>query len=260
LKIAFFGDIVGKPGRRAVAYALPRIKEEHGVDLAIANVENAAAGFGISEKVMKELEGTGLGFYTSGNHIWDRKEGIALLDRKKTLLRPANYPGDPPGRGYAVITVGALSVGVVNLQGRVFMPHIDCPFQAVSKILGELRSRCPVIIVDFHGEATSEKLAMGWFLDGKVSVLAGTHTHIPTKDCRILPKGTGYITDVGMTGSYDSILGVEKEAVVERFLTMRPVRFEVASRDVRADVLLAEIDETSGKTVRVEHVQYKMED
>ncbi|MBI4720918.1 MAG: TIGR00282 family metallophosphoesterase [Chitinivibrionia bacterium] len=260
MKIAFFGDIVGKPGRQAVEYALPLIKERHGLDLAIANVENAAAGFGISERVMKELDATGLGVYTSGNHIWDRKEGLPLLEKKNTILRPANYPGNPPGRGYCTVSVGGAGVGVVNLQGRVFMPHIDCPFQTVSKILGELRSRCRVIIVDFHCEATSEKMAMGWFLDGKVSLLVGTHTHIPTKDSRILPKGTGYVTDVGMTGSYDSILGVEKEAVIERFLTMRPVRFEVARRDIRADVLLAEIDEATGATIRIEHAQYQLEE
>jgi metallophosphoesterase (TIGR00282 family) len=260
LKIAFIGDVVGKPGRRMIGQVVPRLKEEQGVDVTIANVENAAAGYGISEKTIKDLDKYGVDFYTSGNHIWDRKEGIPVLENRHNIVRPANYPGNPPGRGAAVFTAGETKIGVINLQGRVFMPHIDCPFRKVSDILGELRSRCSIIVVDFHCEATSEKIAMGWFLDGKVSLVVGTHTHVPTKDCRVLPKGTGYITDVGMTGSYDSVIGVEKEAVLERFLTMRPTRFEVASKDIRSDILIAEIDEETGKAISVEHHQYLLEE
>lgn len=260
MKVAFFGDVIGKPGRRMIGQVAPRLRSENNIDLMIANVENAAAGYGISEKIMKELDACGIDFYTSGNHIWDRREGIPVLERQRNIVRPANYPGSPPGLGSAVFKAGKIDVGVINLQGRVFMPHIDCPFHAVSRILGEIRSRCTVIIVDFHAEATSEKVAMGWFLDGKVSLLVGTHTHVPTKDFRVLPKGTGYITDVGMTGSYDSVIGVEKEAVLERFLTMRPTRFEVARKDIRSDIILAEIDESTGRTVTIDHIQLKLEE
>lgn len=259
MNIAFFGDVVGKPGRRMIGQSAQRLRDEYNIDLMIANVENAAAGYGISEKTIKELDSHGIDFYTSGNHIWDRREGIPILEKRRNIVRPANYPGNPPGQGSAVCRVGETDVGIINLQGRVFMPHIDCPFHAASRILGELRSRCSVIVVDFHGEATSEKIAMGWFLDGKVSLLVGTHTHVPTKDYRVLPKGTGYITDVGMTGSYDSVIGVEKDAVLERFLTMRPVRFEVARKDIRSDILIAQIDEDSGTTVKLEHIQHKLE-
>jgi metallophosphoesterase (TIGR00282 family) len=260
LKIAFFGDVVGKPGRRMIGQVAPRLRDEYKLDLMIANVENAAAGYGISEKTIKELDGCGIDFYTSGNHIWDRREGIPVLEGRKNIVRPANYPGNPPGRGAAVITVGDTDVGIVNLQGRVFMPNIDCPFHAASNILGELRSRCRVIVVDFHCEATSEKIAMGWFLDGKVSLLVGTHTHVPTKDFRVLPKGTGYITDIGMTGSYDSVIGVEKAAVIERFLTSRPTRFEVARNDIRSDIVIAEIDERTGKALAIDHIQRTLEE
>lgn len=255
MKIAFFGDVVGKPGRRMIGQVAPSLRKDHGVDLLVANVENAAAGYGISEKIIKEMDNHGVDFYTSGNHIWDRREGIPVLEKRSNIVRPANYPGDAPGRGSTVIKVKDVPVGFIGLQGRVFMPNIDCPFHTVSRILGEMRSRCNVIIVDFHGEATSEKVAMGWFLDGKVSLLVGTHTHVPTRDARILPKGTGYVTDVGMTGSYDSVIGVEKDAVLERFLTARPVRFEVAKKDVRSDIIIAEIDEESGKTVAIDHIQ-----
>jgi metallophosphoesterase (TIGR00282 family) len=260
LKVAFFGDVVGRPGRRAVAKILPSLKEEHGIELAIANIENIAGGIGISEKTVKELDAAGFNLYTSGNHVWDKREAIDLLERRDDILRPANYPGYPPGKGYIVTGINKTRVAVLNLQGRVFMPHIDCPFQAAMRILREVEGKSDVIIVDFHGEATSEKIAMGWFLDGRISLLVGTHTHIPTKDARILPKGTGYVTDVGMTGSYDSVIGMEKQGILERFLTMRPVRFEVAKRDVRSDILIAEIDNVSGKAMTLEHLQIKVEE
>jgi len=260
LKIAFFGDIVGKPGRRAAAALVPRLREEYKIHLVFANVENAAGGFGVNEKTIKELKAAGIDFMTSGNHIWDKKEGLEILDSAGFIVRPANFPGFPPGRGYGFAETDFGPVGVLNLQGRVFMPPIDCPFSAAGKLIADLERKCKIIIVDFHGEATSEKIAMGWHLDGRVSLVVGTHTHVPTSDQRILPGGTGYVTDIGMTGSYDSVLGVEKKAVLQRFLTMRPVRFDTAAGDVRADIIIGEIDEKSAKTVKLEHIQLKIED
>lgn len=260
MKVAFLGDVMGRSGRRAAAYAVLRLKEEHEVDLVIANVENAAGGFGITEKALSELERAGVVFFTSGNHVWDKREGVALLDERPNIVRPANYPGNAPGRGFRVLRVKDTAVAVVNLQGRVFMPPIECPFRTADRCLEQIGDACPVRIVDIHAEATSEKVAMGWYLDGRVSLLLGTHTHIPTRDATVLPKGTGYVTDVGMTGSYDSVLGVSTRIIIQRFLDMRPVRFEIATGDLRCDAIVADIDEASGRTRTIEHLQYKMED
>ncbi len=260
MNIAFIGDVVGKSGRRIIAELLPDFKKERQIDFTIANVENAAGGFGITPKAIEELEAAGVDFFTSGNHIWDNKAGVDLLDDHDNILRPANYPGDAPGAGFRLCEVAGERVAVINVQGRVFMPTIDCPFQAADRIFKAVGDTCRVTIVDMHGEATSEKVAIGWFLDGRASLVCGTHTHIPTKDCRILPNGTGYVTDVGMAGSYDSILGVEKEAVLNRFLQMRPSRFQVAKGDLRCDLLVAGIDTGTGKTVKIEHLQLKKED
>jgi metallophosphoesterase (TIGR00282 family) len=252
--LAFLGDVVGKTGRHAVAWATPRIRALHGVDLVIANAENSAGGFGINPVGIAEMEAAGVEFFTTGNHVWDKREGVALLDAKPNIVRPANYPGGP-GRGAAVVPNTDGRVAVLNLQGRVFMPPLDCPFRKADELLAALPTSAKVIVVDFHGEATSEKIAMGYYLDGRVSLVLGTHTHVPTKDARIFAGGTGYVTDVGMTGSYDSILGVCKEDVIERFLTMRPTRFEVAKHDVRCDYVVAEVDEKTGRTRRFEHHQ-----
>ena len=205
--LAFLGDVVGKTGRHAVAWATPRIRALHAVDLVIANAENSAGGFGINPTGIAEMEAAGVAFFTTGNHVWDKREGIALLDSKPNIVRPANYP-DGPGRGAAVVPNTDGRVAVLNLQGRVFMPPLDCPFRKADELLAALPTSAKVIVVDFHGEATSEKIAMGYYLDGRVSLVLGTHTHVPTKDARIFAGGTGYVTDVGMTGSYDSILGV----------------------------------------------------
>lgn len=259
MKIAFLGDVVGRAGRRTTADVVPRIREQHRADLVIANLENAAGGFGVTEKALSELERAGVDFFTSGNHIWDKREGVALLDATSHMVRPANYPAGAPGKGFRVTSVGDTSVAVVNIQGRVFMPSIDCPFRAVDKCLDQIGSGCAIKLVDIHAEATSEKVAMGWYLDGRVSLVLGTHTHVPTRDARILPNGTGYVTDVGMTGPYDSVLGVSKTKIIQRFLDMRPTRFETASGDLRCDYVVAEIDESTGRTMSIDHLQMTVE-
>ena len=255
MKIAFLGDVVGRAGRRTAADAVPRIREQHGIDLMIANLENAAGGFGVTEKALSELERAGIDFFTSGNHIWDKREGVALLDAVSHIVRPANYPPGAPGKGFRVTRVGDTPVAVVNIQGRVFMPAIDCPFRTIDKCLEQIGDGCSIKIVDIHAEATSEKVAMGWHLDGRVSLVLGTHTHVPTGDGRILPNGTGYVTDVGMTGPYDSVLGVSKTKIIQRFFDMRPTRFETASGDLRCDYVVAEIDASTGRTTAMEHLQ-----
>lgn len=257
--IAFLGDVVGKSGRQAVAWCAPRIRERHRAELLIANAENSAGGFGINPMGIAEMEAAGIAFFTTGNHVWDKREGIALLDSKPNIVRPANYP-DAPGRGSALVPGTEGRVAVINIQGRVFMPPLDCPFRTVDRLLAELPTSTKIILVDFHGEATSEKIAMGYYLDGRASLVLGTHTHVPTKDARIFPQGTGYVTDVGMTGSNDSILGVVKDDVIERFLNMRPTRFEVAKGDVRCDYVIADVDDDTGKTRRFEHHQLTLED
>lgn len=260
MKIAFLGDVVGRSGRRAAASAVTRLKDLYGIDFTVANVENAAGGFGVTEQALTELERAGVDFFTSGNHVWDKREGVPLLDQKSNIVRPANYPGNAPGRGFRVVRVGDVPVAIVNVQGRVFMPPIECPFRTVDRCLEHIGDGCAVKLVDVHAEATSEKVAMGWYLDGRVSLVLGTHTHVPTKDERILPRGAGYVTDVGMTGSYDSVLGVTKNIVIQRFLDMRPVRFEIAGKDLRCDAIVADIDVESGRVRSIEHVQIKVED
>jgi hypothetical protein len=254
LIIAFIGDVVGQSGRRIVARVTPRLRDEHGAHLVIANAENSAGGFGFNPGSIAEMEAAGVDFFTSGNHVWDKREGIPLLDAKDNIVRPANYP-DAPGRGVRIVPGTHGRVAVINLQGRVFLPPLDCPFRAVDRLLAELAPETRVVVVDMHAEATSEKIAMGFYLDGRVSLVIGTHTHVPTRDARILPGGTGYVTDVGMTGSYDSVLGVRKEDVIERFLTMRPTRFEVAKQDLRCDYVIADVDDDTGRVRRFEHMQ-----
>jgi metallophosphoesterase (TIGR00282 family) len=213
----------------------------------------------VTEKAITELERAGVDFFTSGNHIWDKREGVGLLDERAHIIRPANYPFGAPGKGFRVIRVNDTSVGVANIQGRVFMPAIDCPFRAIDRCLEQMGDGCRIRIVDIHAEATSEKVAMGWYLDGRVSLVLGTHTHVPTRDGRILPKGTGYVTDVGMTGPYDSVLGVSKTKIIQRFLDMRPTRFETASGDLRCDYVVAEIDPSTGRTTAMDHLQMTVE-
>ncbi|HET9229029.1 MAG TPA: TIGR00282 family metallophosphoesterase [Thermoanaerobaculia bacterium] len=258
MKLLFVGDVFGKPGRRAVVNHLPRLIDHQRADFVIVNVENAAGGFGVTPDIMAEFEPLGIHCYTSGNHIWDKKEGVALLDKLPNLLRPANYPAENPGRGVFVgETAAGIPVAVLNLQGRVFMDPLDSPFEMANRLLAELDPAVKVIFVDFHAEATSEKVAMGFHLDGRVSAVIGTHTHVPTADERVLPQGTAFQTDAGMTGPYESIIGVRIDRIVKRFLTQTPTPFEVAKQDVRLAGAIVDIDETTGKARSIERIMVK---
>jgi hypothetical protein len=260
MKIFFIGDIVGKPGRRAVHELLPRIVAENRIDLIIANCENAAAGFGITGEIIEELYGCHIDVLTSGNHIWDKKEIMDVVEDFGMLIRPANYPEGTPGRGSLVTaTPGGIGVGVINLAGRVFMHPLDCPFRAVDREIEKMKDRVRVIIVDMHAEATSEKIAMGWYLDGRVTAVLGTHTHVQTADERILPGGTGYITDVGMTGPFDSVIGIRKEVIMQRFLLQIPSKFDVAKGDVRLQGVMVEID-VNGRAEGIERVSVSLKE
>lgn len=255
VNLLFIGDIIGKPGRQAVTRELHRLVDRYRVDLVIANGENAAGGFGITEETARDLFACGIQLLTSGNHIWDKKEALELASREEKLLRPANYPPGTPGRGSTVVTTpGGVKVGVLNLEGRVFMNNLDCPFRSADREVELLRKETPVVLVDFHAEATSEKSSLGWYLDGRVSALIGTHTHVQTADERILPGGTAYLTDAGMTGAFDSVIGVRKDEPIERFLTQIPVKFEVAKNNLRLNGVVVSVDETSGKAQSIERV------
>ncbi len=247
MRILFIGDIIGKKGRRTVKEVIYKVIEEHHVDLCLANGENAAGGFGITPGIAEELFDQPIDVLTSGNHIWDRKEIIDYIEKEKCLLRPANYPQEAPGRGSVIFTTTTgLKVGILNLEGRVFVSNIECPFKTATREITALKKQTSIIIVDFHAEATSEKVAMGWFLDGKVSAVVGTHTHVQTADERILPGGTAYITDVGMTGPRDSVIGIKKEQVLERFLTNVPQRFECAGGQGMFCAAIIDVDENTG--------------
>ncbi|MBI2368774.1 MAG: TIGR00282 family metallophosphoesterase [Deltaproteobacteria bacterium] len=255
MRVLFIGDIVGGPGRRAVAELLPRLVDQHRVDLVIANCENAAGGFGATPEICDQLFKVGVDVLTSGNHIWDKKEIYPYLNSQERLLRPINYPPGAPGRGELVLTApGGERVAVLNVIGLIFMDHTDDPFRAAQAAVERFRAETPVIIVDMHAEATSEKMAMGWFLDGKVSAVVGTHTHVPTADERILPGGTGYLTDIGMTGPFDSIIGMRQEEALEKFLTLLPRRFEVAAGNVRLNSVLLDLDGETGRCRAIQRV------
>jgi len=261
VKILFIGDIVGRPGRELVRRGLTTIVEEHGIDLVIANAENSAAGFGITREIGDQLLEWGVDVMTSGNHIWDKKEALAYIGTEARLLRPANFPAGAPGNGrYLARTRDDVSVGVVNVMGRAFMAPLDDPFAVVLREIDALRERTRIIFVDFHAEATSEKIAMGWHLDGKVTAVVGTHTHVQTADERILPKGTAYLTDAGMTGPHDSIVGVEVEAALGKFLTGLPARFETATGNPRLHAVIVEADEKTGLATDIERLSLGPED
>ncbi|MDN5318346.1 MAG: 2,3-cyclic-nucleotide 2-phosphodiesterase [Thermovirga sp.] len=251
MKILFVGDIVGRPGRVLLSESLKQLESRFGpFDFRIANAENAAGGFGLTEKVMNELFSMGFHCLTSGNHIWDKKDFLEVLDSERRLLRPANYPPGVHGQGYGFfLSDKGTRVLVVNLQGRVFMPPIDCPFRKAEEIIRD--SNAEVVVVDFHAEATSEKKAMGLFLDGKVSCVLGTHTHVQTADEQILPNGTAYITDVGMTGGHAGVIGMEKSGVMERFLKGTPSKFEVCKEGLILNAVVVEVDETTGKATNI---------
>ncbi|HHY47351.1 MAG TPA: TIGR00282 family metallophosphoesterase [Firmicutes bacterium] len=256
MKVIFVGDVVGRPGRRALAALLPQLITRHGADLVVVNGENAAGGLGLTEETAIELFKAGAHVLTTGNHVWKKKDFVKFLDTHERVLRPANYPPGAPGRGYAVVpTAAGTQVGVVNLAGRTFMDPLDCPFRVGMEIVEHLRERCSVILVDFHAEATSEKVAMGWFLDGKATAIFGTHTHVQTADERILPGGTAYITDVGMTGPVDSVIGVKKDLIIEKFTLQIPVKFEVASGPVVLGGAVVEADEITGRATNISRIQ-----
>ena len=256
LRVLMVGDIVGRPGRKAAREYIKKYRKKYKLDLVIANGENAAGGNGITEAVAGELYDAGIDIITMGNHTWDKREILDFIEHEPRLLRPANYPPGTPGRGSTIVRLGNnLHAGIINVAGRVFLPPLDCPFRTAEKLMEEIKTVTPVIIIDFHAEATSEKVAFGWFMDGRVSAVVGTHTHIQTSDERILPRGTGYITDVGMTGPKDSVLGVNKELVIQKFTTLLPVRFEVADGAAQFDALLLDIDEATGKTIKIERIK-----
>jgi hypothetical protein len=248
VKILFVGDVIGKPGRKALARLLPRLIDEHRADYVIVNVENAAGGFGVTADVLDELDELPIHCMTSGNHIWDKKEVGDLFEREPRLLRPANYPAGNPGRGVHVgETAAGIPVATVNLEGQVFLKNVDSPFTSADRLLGELAGRAKVVFVDFHAEATSEKQALGVYLDGRVSAVVGTHTHVPTADERVLPGGTAFLTDAGMTGPYEGIIGFRADKVLDRFLLQTPTTFEVAKRDVRLAAAVVDVDEATGR-------------
>lgn len=255
MKVLFIGDIVGRAGRRALTTFLREVRSSHEVAFTVANGENSAGGFGITPSVAEDLFGFGIDVITSGNHIWDKKEAIPYLPKENRLLRPLNYPPDSPGTGSVIMKArDGVRVAVANIEGRVFMRPQDCPFRAIDRELQELKAEAPVVIVDFHAEATSEKLAMGWHLDGRVSAVLGTHTHVQTADERILPGGTAYITDVGMTGPSESVIGVKKDIILRRFLTSMPERFETAKEFPQFQAVIVDIDPESGTARSIERL------
>lgn len=250
MKILAIGDIVGSPGRRIVGKLLAGLRREHGLDFVIANAENAAGGFGVTPDTAQELLDAGADVLTSGNHIWAQKEIFPYLDSEMPLLRPLNYPPGVPGRGY----INKNGVLVVNLIGRTFMGNVDCPFRAMDQLLAELKPKPTTIIVDFHAEATSEKMAMGRYLDGRVSAVLGTHTHVGTIDAQVLPQGSAYVTDIGMAGPTDSIIGDDIESVLQRFLTAMPHRLSVGRGKTMLNAVMVEIDDQSGKALSIERL------
>lgn len=260
MNVLFIGDIVGSTGRRAVREVLPELKAKYAPDVVIANAENAAGGRGLTAKIAQELYDAGVHGITMGNHTWGNKDIFEIIDRDPRIVRPVNYTPGVPGRGAAIITSGRHQLGIINVIGRTYMEPADDPFRAVAAVLEKWKGTCKHVLVDFHAEATSEKISMGWFLDGKVSAVLGTHTHVQTRDERILPKGTAYITDTGMVGPLDGVLGMEREAVIGRFLTQMPARFVVAEGNWQFHAVYLELDEEDGKAKKIEAIRIYEED
>ncbi len=252
------GDVFAKPGRRALAALLPGLRAETGADLVIANGENAASGNGVTQETVDEFFHAGVDVITGGNHIWDKIEGVPVVEREERIIRPLNYPAGAPGRGFGVFPAGPHKVAVLSVLGRIFMQPFDCPFRGVDGALEKLGGVTPIIFVDMHAEASSEKVGMAWYLDGRVSAVIGTHTHVQTADERILPRGTAALTDVGMTGPHDSVIGVRKELALRRMLLQMPVRFQPADQDLRLHGVLIEVDARTGRATGIERIQRKM--
>lgn len=261
MRILFIGDIVGKPGRQAVEGILQKLISDYGIEFTIANGENAAGGMGITPPIAIDILDLGVDVLTSGNHIWAKKEIIPFLDEESRILRPANYPAQVPGRGAGIYQLSnGKKVGVLNLEGRVFMKNLDCPFRVGEKEIEILRQQTNIIIVDFHAEATSEKMAMGWFLNGKASAVLGTHTHVQTSDERILDEGTAYISDVGMTGPLASVIGIRKEIALERLLTQIPWKFDVATEEIELQGVVVEVDSETGKSKNIQRIRVPLDE
>ncbi len=260
IRILLIADIVGRPGRKAVEKILPKLKTKHSLDFIIANGENAAGGYGLTQKVAQELFNLGIDCITSGNHVWEQKEIIPFLGSEPRVLRPLNYPPGTPGSGSGIFESKGIRIGVMNLEGRLFMRTIDCPFTVGLKEVKRLSRETPIIMVDFHAEATSEKKAFGWFVDGKVTASVGTHTHVQTADEMILPGGTAYITDCGMTGAFDSVIGVKKKKAIKRFLSQLPGRLSVAKEDVRINAVLVRADVSSGKAISILRIEQSLQE
>jgi 2',3'-cyclic-nucleotide 2'-phosphodiesterase len=255
MNVLMVGDIFGDSGRAALAKLLPRLRQQHAIDVAVVNIENAAGGFGVTPQIARTvLEAGGVDVLTSGNHIWDKKEIIPYIGKENLLLRPANFPSGTPGSGYITVKAGPHRVAVLNLMGRVFMNPIDCPFRKADEIVAELRRETPVVLVDMHAEATSEVMALGWYLDGRVSAVVGTHRHVQTSDERILPGGTAYITDLGMTGPVDSVIGVDKDIIIQRFLTQMPIRFEPAKGPAALRGVVIAVDPDTGRATSIQRL------
>ena len=255
MRILFIGDVVGKGGRDTLLSTLPSLKKKFQPTFTIVNGENSAAGRGITPPIAKSFFEAGVQTITMGNHTWDNKAIFEFIDEEKKLVRPANYPPGTPGIGYTYIRSNQVELAVINLMGRTFLPPIDCPFRLAEELVQSIRKRTPFIFVDFHAEATSEKQAMGWFLDGKVSAVVGTHTHVQTGDARVLPQGTAYLTDVGMVGPYDWILGMETDAVLKKFISQLPVRFEVASGRNQLNAVVIDLHPLTGKATKIQTVR-----
>ena len=255
ITVLFVSDICGKPGRQAAAHLIKLIREQNNVDYVIANVENAAGGFGVTPEMSRKIFSYGVDMQTSGNHIWDRVDILEYMEGKPKLLRPANYPYGVPGLGSYIDMVGEYQIGVINLMGRVYMANTDCPFRTGAREVEQIKKVTPVIFIDFHAEATSEKQAMLYYLDGRVSAIVGTHTHVQTADDQISAKGTAYITDAGMTGPHDSVIGMEKGPSLGRFLTGMPKRFSTASGDVKLSGVIVRIDPSDGRAISIERIQ-----
>jgi 2',3'-cyclic-nucleotide 2'-phosphodiesterase len=256
MKVLYIGDIMGEPGRRAVARAIPRLVSQRKIDVVVGNGENVAGGFGITPELAEELFSMGLSAITTGNHAWDKKEILDYFPRERRLLRPANYPEGVPGQGSVVIeTAGGEELGILQLMGRVYMPTLDCPFQTAKREMARLKKRVATVLVDMHAEATSEKMAMGHYLDGEATAVVGTHTHVQTADEQILPRGTAYMTDIGMTGPLHGVIGVKQELAIEKFLTGMPRRFEVASGPTVFCAVLIELDARIGKALSIERIR-----
>jgi len=256
MRILFFGDVMGKPGRLALRHRLPALRARHGADMVIANGENASGGVGLTAEVMQELLGMGVDVLTTGNHIWKHRDIYAGLEREQRIVRPANFPPGAPGRGMVVHTLSSgVRVAVLNLQGRTFMEEVDCPFRAADALLATLPEDVVLRFVDFHAEATSEKKALGWYLDGRVTAMVGTHTHVQTADPALLPGGTAYLTDAGMCGVEDSCLGMDKDVIIRRFLTRMPNRFVLAKGNAGVNGVLVEADAHTGRATHVELVR-----